>query len=88
MAALRRRRWPEPELALDGAADGLAPSRRLIERARSRLRPGGALLLETAVRPRGSQLARYLEERGFTPVTVAPDLAGRPRVVTAYGGRQ
>ncbi|MDE0446060.1 MAG: peptide chain release factor N(5)-glutamine methyltransferase, partial [Spirochaetaceae bacterium] len=31
VAALRRRRWPEPELALDGAADGLAPSRRLID---------------------------------------------------------
>ena len=85
VAALRRRRWPEPELALDGAADGLAPSRRLIDRAQGRLRPGGALLLETAA-DRAEELAGYLEERGFVPVTVAADLAGRPRVIVAYGG--
>ena len=87
VAALRRRHWPEPELALNGAADGLAPSRRLIDGARRRLRPGGALLMETAAE-RADDLARYLEERGFTPVTVEPDLAGRPRVVVAYGGPQ
>ena len=85
VAALRRRRWPEPELALDGAADGLAPSRRLIDRARGRLRPGGALLLETAA-DRADELAAYLEQRGFARVSVAPDLAGRPRVVVADGG--
>ena len=78
VAALRRARWPEPELALDGAADGLTPSRRLIDRARTRLRPGGALLLETAA-DRAGELAGYLEECGFAPVTVQPDLAGRPR---------
>ena len=85
VAALRRRRWPEPELALDGAADGLAPSRRLIDRARGRLRPGGALLLETAA-DRAGQLAACLRERGFAPVAVERDLAGRPRVVVAHGG--
>ena len=85
VAALRRRRWPEPELALDGAGDGLAPSRRLVDRVRGRLRPGGALLLETAA-DRADELAGYLEERAFAPVTVAADLAGRPRVVTAYRG--
>ena len=85
VAALRRRRWPEPELALDGAGDGLAPSRRLIDRARGRLRPGGALLLETAAE-RADQLAACLRERGFAPVTVQRDLAGRPRVVVAHGG--
>ena len=85
VAALRRRRWPEPELALDGDSDGLAPSRRLIDRAQGRLRPGGALLLETAA-DRAGELAGYLEERAFAPVTVEADLAGRPRVVTAFGG--
>ena len=87
VAALRRARWPEPELALDGAADGLTPSRRLIDRARTHLRPGGTLLLETAA-DRAGDLAGYLEERGFAPVTVQPDLAGRPRVVAAHGGWQ
>ena len=85
VAGLRRRRWPEPELALDGAADGLAPSRRLVDRTHGRLRPGGALLLETAAE-RADELAAYLQERGFAPVAVEPDLAGRPRVVVAYGG--
>ena len=86
MAVLRERRWPEPELALDGAADGLAPSRRLIDRAQGRLRPGGALLLETAA-DRADPLARYLQARGFAPVAVDPDLAGRPRVLVAYRRR-
>ena len=87
VAVLRRRRWPEPALALDGAADGLAPSRRLIDRAQGRLRPGGALLLETAA-DRADELAGYLAERGFAPVSVEADLAGRPRVAIAYGGPQ
>ena len=72
---------------LAAAADGLPPSRRLIDRARSRLRPGGAPLLETAA-DRAGELAGYLEERGFAPVTVEADLPGRRRVVAAHGGWQ
>ena len=85
VAGLRRRHWPEPELALDGAADGLAPSRRLVDRARGRLRPGGVLLLETAA-DRAGELAGYLAERAYTKVTVESDLAGLPRVVVAHRG--
>ena len=83
VAALRRRRWPEPELALDGAADGLAPSRRLIERASRRLRAGGALIVESAAE-RATSLVGCLERRGFAPLRLLHDLAGRQRVVVAH----
>ena len=82
VADLRRRGWPEPVLALDGGDDGLGPSRRLIAAARGRLRPGGALLLETAAE-RAAALARCLERHGFAPPELRRDLAGLPRVLVA-----
>ena len=82
VADLRRRGWPEPALALDGGDDGLGPSRRLIAAARGRLRPGGALLLETAAE-RAAALARCLERHGFAPPELRRDLAGLPRVLVA-----
>lgn len=82
VAELRRRGWPEPALALDGGDDGLGPSRRLIDRARWRLRPGGALILETAAERAGA-LARCLERRGFATPELRCDLAGLPRVLIA-----
>jgi release factor glutamine methyltransferase len=83
VAELRRRGWPEPALALDGGGDGLGPSRRLIDGARRRLRPGGALILETAA-GRAAALARCLERRGFAPPELWHDLAGLPRVLIAH----
>ena len=83
VAELRRRGWPEPALALDGGGDGLGPSRRLIDCARRRLRPGGALILETAA-GRAAALARCLERRGFAPPELWHDLAGLPRVLIAH----
>ena len=85
VARLRRRGWPEPALALDGGADGLGPSRRLLDCARRRLRPGGALLLETGACG-AAALASALERRGFAPVELWRDLAGLPRVLIAHRG--
>ena len=85
VARLRRRGWPEPALALDGGADGLEPSRRLLDCARRRLRPGGALLLETGAGG-AAALAPALERRGFAPVELWRDLAGLPRVLIAHRG--
>ena len=82
VADLRRRGWPEPALALDGGGDGLGPSRRLIAAARGRLRPGGALLLETAAE-RTAAVAHCLERHGFAPPELRCDLAGLPRVLIA-----
>ena len=85
VAGLRGRGWPEPALALDGGAGGLGPSRRLIACARRRLRPGGALLLETAA-ARAAALACELERHGFAPPELRRDLAGLPRVLIARRG--
>lgn len=85
VAELRGRGWPEPALALDGGAGGLEPSRRLIAGARRRLRPGGALLIETAA-ARAAELARELERHGFAPPELRRDLAGLPRVLIARRG--
>jgi release factor glutamine methyltransferase len=83
VAELHRCGWPEPALALDGGADGLGPSRRLIDHARRRLRPGGALLLETAA-DRAAALARCLQQQGFAAPEPWHDLAGLPRVLIAH----
>ncbi len=82
VADLRRRGWPEPALALDGGDDGLGPSRRLIAAARGRLRPGGALIVETGAE-RAAALARCLERHGFAPPELRRDLGGLPRVLIA-----
>ena len=82
VADLRRRGWPEPALALDGGDDGLGPSRRLIDCARLRLRPGGALILETGA-DRAAAVARCLERHGFASPELCRDLAGLPRVLIA-----
>ena len=82
VADLRCRGWPEPALALDGGDDGLGPSRRLIDCARLRLRPGGALILETGA-DCAAAVARCLERHGFASPELCRDLAGLPRVLIA-----
>jgi len=72
----------EPEIALDGGADGLDLVRELILTARSKLLPGGCLLLEIGL---GQQapLKRFLSQQGLSEKTVFDtDLSGISRVVT------
>ncbi|MCA9179499.1 MAG: peptide chain release factor N(5)-glutamine methyltransferase [Planctomycetales bacterium] len=74
----------EPHLALAGGGeDGLATTLRLLEQAESRIRPGGAIALETS-----PMLAERLQERltsqaGLAPAEVTQDLAGLARIVAA-----
>ncbi len=73
----------EPRLALDGGEDGLAISRRIAAGAPSRLRPGGALVLEMHESHLDALPAICLE-CGFARAEARRDLAGLPRLVVAH----
>lgn len=74
----------EPARAVDGGPDGLATLRALLARAPAALRPGGALVLETAGAGQTACVAAAMREAGLAGVTVRRDLRGVDRFV---GGR-
>lgn len=69
----------EPRVAVDGGADGLDVIRPLVAGARARLRPGAALVLETAGGEQARRVAALLEAAGFAQVSLRRDLAGVER---------
>ena len=72
----------EPELALDGGADGLDLYRPLATWTLRALAPGGGFaveLHETCL----DAAAAIAGSLGFVDVRIVDDLAGRPRVLTA-----
>jgi release factor glutamine methyltransferase len=71
----------EPHLALDGGADGLHITRRLIDGATSYLTPGGLLALEGGF-DQAPQVAALLAQHGFEQITRSKDLSGIERVVS------
>jgi len=71
----------EPHVALFGGPTGLEIYERLIADALRFLRPGGWLLLELGYNSLDS--VRAMLERGWSDITVIPDLAGFPRVLAA-----
>lgn len=71
----------EPRLALDGGADGLDITRRLVGAAASYLEPGGLLALEGGY-DQAPAVSALLESAGFVEVTRHKDLAGIERVVS------
>jgi release factor glutamine methyltransferase len=74
----------EPQLALDGGADGLDIIRRLIAQAAERLRPDGALLIEIGI-GQGRALEALLGQGDqWQAVQVHPDLNGIGRMVEAH----
>jgi release factor glutamine methyltransferase len=68
----------EPRLALVGGEDGLACIREIAARGRSRLRPGGSLLMEHGY-DQGDRCVELLSALGYAEVTDFNDLAGLPR---------
>ena len=71
----------EPHIALFGGASGLDAYERIIEQARTALRPGGWILFEL-----GYNLVRPVREMlagGWAEIEVRSDLAGLPRVLEA-----
>lgn len=73
----------EPELALDGGADGLDVFRRLLDLAPEALGPGGTLAVELFEDSldQAAELVRARE--GWARVEVREDLTHRPRVLVA-----
>jgi release factor glutamine methyltransferase len=73
-------RLGDPEEALFDPEGGTGFHRRIADRGRDFLRPGGTIALEIGER-QGDEVRARLEELGYRDVAVLPDLAGRCRVV-------
>jgi release factor glutamine methyltransferase len=73
----------EPHAALFGGPTGVEIYARLIEQARSLLRPGGILVLELGYNSAEHVLAILAAQPGWTRISITNDLAGIPRVVAA-----
>ena len=73
----------EPELALDGGADGLDVFRRLLELAPRALEPGGMLAVELFEGSLEDAAALARAQGGWASVEVREDLTHRPRVLVA-----
>jgi release factor glutamine methyltransferase len=71
----------EPRLALDGGADGLDVIRMLLELLPDRLADGGVALLEIGADQGESGPAAVAAVLPGWRATVAPDLAGHPRIL-------
>ena len=70
----------EPELALDGGADGLNVFRNLLDWCALALKPGGAFAFELH-ETRLEAAAAEAGAAGFTDIRIIDDLAGKPRVL-------
>jgi release factor glutamine methyltransferase len=80
IARLQREVQREPRGALDGGVDGLDVIRRLIAEARTKLRPGGHLIMEIGS-DQGAQVLELL--RSWSESRIIKDLAKLDRVVVA-----
>jgi release factor glutamine methyltransferase len=72
----------EPRRALDGGSDGLAVFCRIVEEMTALIRPGGLLVCELHEATL-EEAARICREQGYIDSAICPDLAGRPRFITA-----
>ena len=69
----------EPAAALASGVDGLAALRTIIDGARARLAPGGALIVEHGF-AQSADVLDLLRDAGFVEITTRRDLAGIVRV--------
>lgn len=76
----------EPRLALDGAEDGLAFYRRIIEQAGSYLEDDGYVFFEIGF-DQAEDVGQIFVDFGFEQIVVKQDLAGLDRVIYARKGR-
>ena len=71
----------EPRLALDGGDDGVELIARLVDQARTRLAPGGLMLLEIEATAAGEALPLVTRLFPKGRVELLPDLAGLDRLI-------
>ena len=71
----------EPHLALDGGLDGLDAIRQLLDQARSRLLPGGRILIEMGFDQQEGVVAIVKAFFEYEIIEFKKDLAGHPRLV-------
>lgn len=72
----------EPHLALDGGRDGLDFYRRIIAKAKSRLSPGGFLILEIG-ETQARAIAGIADDEGeYESPLIYKDYAGKDRVIS------
>lgn len=71
----------EPRLALDGGADGLDVTRRIVASAPDWLAPSGVLAVEIGY-DQSAEVMEHFCTRGFVNVTCSRDYGGRDRVVS------
>jgi release factor glutamine methyltransferase len=74
----------EPKGALHGGTDGLRVIRRFLKQAPGKMQASGAIFMEIGDTQGGP--ARFLARRAFpeADIEIAPDLAGRDRVLCVY----
>jgi release factor glutamine methyltransferase len=77
----------DPRLALDGGADGLDFYARLAAEARTRLNPGGKIMLEFGD---GQEHAvqKHFEMQKWVVEALKADYSGRPRILIACGAAE
>jgi release factor-specific protein-(glutamine-N5) methyltransferase len=73
----------EPLMALDGGANGLEVFARIVNQAKSLLKPSGLLACELHETKLDEAREICLNE-GYTDVSLHNDLADRPRIITAH----
>jgi release factor glutamine methyltransferase len=73
----------EPATALVAGPDGLADIRRIVADARTRLKPGGLLLLEIG-HDQSAAVTDLMQAAGYVDIEFKHDLAGIPRVCIGW----
>lgn len=71
----------DPELALRGGPDGLAPYHIITRQAAAHIKPSGGLIFEIGY-DQGKAVSTLMTEQGYGDVTIHKDLAGHDRIVS------
>ena len=82
LADLQREVQHEPQMALDGAEDGLLFYRTIAEHWCEKLTPNGFVAVEVGI-GQAEDVAALFAAQGLENTAIYPDLAGIPRVVLA-----